>query len=295
MDRMADEVFAKCCMDENKVLTHESMKIITLLTLLLCSQIALADGDSYTESLDAWHEARIKKLTKPDGYLSLVGLHWVKDKAREFEGIGRAWLADGKVHLELIPGFELDGEAVHAVTLDPTKPEGSVILRKGSLSFYTVVRGPRVGLRVKDFQAPTRVEFQGVQRFAPDPKWRIEGKLQVDHRDVPIGSVIGVTSPETSPGLAVFEMEGQTFKARLIGEPEDKKFFLVFSDQTAGKSTYSACRFLSVERRGRDGLILDFNKSINPACAFTHFATCPLPPEENLFSVAIPAGEKTPK
>jgi len=40
--------------------------------------------------------------------------------------------------------------------------------------------------------------------------------------------------------------------------------------------------------------VLDFNRAYSPPCAFTDFATCPLPPAPNRLSVAIEAGELDP-
>ena len=39
-------------------------------------------------------------------------------------------------------------------------------------------------------------------------------------------------------------------------------------------------------------IVLDFNKAYNPPCAFTPFATCPLPPPQNRLAARIEAGEK---
>ena len=263
------------------------MKKILLLVMLL-SLSALA------EDYDQWHQTRLEKLTKPDGYLSLVGLEWLKPEPRQVDGVGKAWVDGSSVHLELEPGYSIDGQAVEKVVLDTDKPEGEELVQKGTLSFYAIRRGPWTGLRMKDSKAPTLLGFDGVERFDVDQAWVLEGRLVKDSAQVEIDSVVGVSTKEESPGWAEFQVNGKTQRALLIGKPDSERFFLVFSDATAGESTYSACRFLYVDRVGEDGLVLDFNKSINPACAFTHFATCPLPPPANLFSFAIPAGEKTP-
>jgi uncharacterized protein len=262
--------------------------------LLLPSLLILLSLSAMAQDYEQWHKDRIERLTKPDGYLSLVGLEWLKPEPRVVEGMGKAWVDGSKVHMELQPGFSLDGQPVKSVELDTEMPEAEQVVRSGTRSFYAIRRGPWIGLRVKDSQAPTLLDFAGVDRFQVNPDWKLEGKLVKDARQIDVASVVGVSTGEESPGLAEFEVDGETHRVRLIGSPESKQFFLVFTDATAGKTTYSACRFLYVDRVGEDGLVLDFNKSINPACAFTHFATCPLPPEENVLSFAIPAGEKTP-
>jgi hypothetical protein len=262
--------------------------------LLLPSILFLLTLGALAQNYDDWHKDRIDKLTKPDGYLSLVGLEWVQSEPKEIEGVGKAWLEGTTVHVELEPGYMLDGRALTTVALDTQKPEAEQVVRNGTRSFYAIRRGPWTGLRMKDSQAPTLVQFAGVDRFEVNPDWKLKGRLIKDAKELNVASVVGVSTGEDSPGMAEFEVDGETHRVQLIGKPDSERFFLVFSDATAGKTTYSACRFLYVDRVGDDGLVLDFNKSINPACAFTHYATCPLPPKENVFSFGIPAGEKSP-
>lgn len=274
------------------------MKIaVQILLVLLLSQAVLGESapPDYKQELDSWHQQRLDKLTKPNGYLSLVGLHWLSEDPQEFPGIGVAWYEESKVHILLADGHKFDGRSVDKVTLSLSKPEGEEYLTNETRRFYAIKRGPKIGLRVKDSQAGTRVGFKGIKRFEPSLEYRFVGKLEPESKELAVASVVGVSTTEESPGWAVFERGGENHRVRLIGKPGDKKFFLVFSDKTAGKSTYPACRFLSVERGEGDALILDFNKSINPACAFTEFATCPLPPEENVLPFPILAGEMSPK
>lgn len=273
------------------------MKSLLIVTLFAClTSLASAESVSsdYQKELDAYHQRRLTKLTHEDGYLSLVGLHWLSDKPKEIEEIGVAWIEDDKVQILLRDGHEFQGRPVDSVTLGLDGKEGDEYVTKGTRKFYAVKRGPWVGLRVKDSEAPTRTGFTDIERFPPNLEWRLTGRLEEAHESVAVASVVGVATEEESPGFAAFEKDGVKCRVRLIGAPEDKKFFLVFSDKSAGKSTYTACRFLTVERGEGDSLILDFNKSINPACAFTQYATCPLPPEENVLPFAVLAGEKKP-
>ena len=220
------------------------MKKAIFWTLLLVGMVSAAVAqDSYAE----WHKERIEKLTRPDGYLSLVGLSWLKESPVEVEGIGTAWVEGSMVHVDLEPGHTMDGEEVESVVLDTDRPEGEETVQRGSRSFYAIKRGDWTGLRVKDSEAPTLLGFQGVDRFDADPGWKLEGRLVPDVRKVDIDSVVGVATGEDSPGFAEFEVEGVKNRALLIGKPDSKQFFLVFTDETAGQSTYSACRFLYVD------------------------------------------------
>jgi uncharacterized protein (DUF1684 family) len=73
---------------------------------------------------------------------------------------------------------------------------------------------------------------------------------------------------------------------------EEDHLFIIFRDLTYRTTTYGAGRFLYAPMPKDGKVILDFNKAENPPCAFTAFATCPLPPRGNRLNVSIPAGEK---
>jgi uncharacterized protein (DUF1684 family) len=78
----------------------------------------------------------------------------------------------------------------------------------------------------------------------------------------------------------------------VLEEPGAKELFFIFRDQTSGKETYGAGRFLYSALPREGTVVLDFNKAYNPPCAFTPYATCPLPPKENRLAVRVEAGEK---
>ena len=267
---------------------------IVVLGILLVASVAIS-AETYEESVNAWHQSRIERLTRSDGWLTLVGLHWIGKQAQSWPDIGEARLEDELVLFKPAPGVMMDPPAAwfsQELSLDDKLPEGQPIFRKGTRSFYVVRRGPRIGFRVKDSRAETLQNFSGVERFPIDPEWKLYGTFEPVDSRLAVKSVVGVSTDEASPGFCHLEYQGKSYKLRLLGEPEDSSFFLVFSDATAGKSTYGACRFLSVKREAGNRLLLDFNKSVNPPCAFTHFATCPLPLPENVLPFEISAGEK---
>jgi uncharacterized protein (DUF1684 family) len=111
-------------------------------------------------------------------------------------------------------------------------------------------------------------------------------------KSIPIASIIGYTDQEPSPGYAEFTLAGQ--KLHLEPVLEDGELFFIFRDQTAGKETYGAGRFLHAALPKGGKVELDFNKAYNPPCAFTPYATCPLPPKQNLLPIRIEAGELAP-
>ena len=155
-------------------------------------------------------------------------------------------------------------------------------------------RGEELYLRVKDSASDRRKHFTGLDYFPLDPAWRIEAQwVSFDPvRQVNITNVLGQVSPAPVPGKAVFTREGRTFELLAIDEGADEPLFFVLSDQTSGAETYAASRFLYAERPKDGKIVLDFNRAENPPCAFTPFATCPLPPKENQLALRVTAGEK---
>jgi uncharacterized protein (DUF1684 family) len=169
------------------------------------------------------------------------------------------------------------------------------ILDLGDLQFFVIERGGRFGLRIRDRNHPARFDFPGIDRFPVDPAWRLTARLETFEppRTIKIPNVLGQLTPRESPGAAVFEVAGVTYRLDALAGPEGK-LYLIFADQTSGRESYGGGRFLYSEPVAEDGtVVLDFNKAYNPPCAFTDYATCPLPPRQNKLAVRIEAGEKT--
>jgi uncharacterized protein (DUF1684 family) len=147
---------------------------------------------------------------------------------------------------------------------------------------------------VKHADAPTRLQFAGLQYWPAKPAWKINGKF-VPHavaKTIEVANIIGGMDAMANPGVVEFQHEGKTFRIEALDEGEGV-LFLVFADRTNGHGSYGAGRFLDAPMPDADGnVMLDFNQSRNPPCAFTAFATCPLPPAENRLDLAITAGEK---
>jgi hypothetical protein len=152
-------------------------------------------------------------------------------------------------------------------------------------------RGEKTGVRLRDPYAATRRDFPGLKWFPVDESWRVKAKWTAysEPKTIAITNVLGMTDQEPSPGYAEFTLHGQ--KLRLEPVLEDNELFFIFKDQTSGKSTYGAGRFLYADLAKNGEVILDFNKAENPPCAFTAFATCPLPPRQNALATPIEAGE----
>ncbi len=261
-----------------------------------------------------WQNNRLASLTKDDGWLTLVGLFWLNEGENKFgsdpkngvvlpkdkaSGVaGSLWLERGHVRLAARPGVEItaDGKPVAALDLkDDNDDNGPTILKLGSLLINVIKRGDRIGVRVKDTGSRTRREFKGLEYFPVDPKWRIEARFEPYQpaKTVPITNVLGMTDDEISPGAFAFEVDGKTYRIDPILEKNETDLFVMIADETTGKETYGAGRYLYVTPPDATGkVVIDFNKTYSPPCAFTNFATCPLPPRQNHLPFRIEAGEK---
>lgn len=292
------------------------MIAITILAAAAMASVGLnhatVTGSEYQASIEKWHAARVERLRKPDGWLSLIGLHWL-EPGRNSLGSGEdndivlakgpehlgsiVWNEDGTVSIELAAdnGAEIEGsDARNANLLDDSHEEPTVVAFDGA-SFYLISRGDKKGLRVKDPNAPSRAGFAGIERFPVDPDWRFEAKWvpfePVHYLEVP--TIVGTMEKYPVPGKLVFEKDGKTFEILPVIEVSgDDELFVMFADRTSGKETYGAARFLYIDMPKDGKAVIDFNKAYNPPCAFTPFATCPLAPPENRLDIRVTAGEK---
>jgi len=268
--------------------------------------------NGYQQEIERWHAQRIARLTAPDGWLSLVGLEWLKPGTNRIGSAGGndIVLAKAPAHLGTITwaddnSLSITLDAANGVTIDGIAQDRAVLrddsradpttVAFGSVSFIAIDRSGRKGLRVRDSEAETRIHFKGIERFPVDPAWRIVADwIPLDPPfQLATGTVIGTIENYPAPGRAVFERDRQRFELYPVLEaPGDKQLFLIFADATSGKETYGAARFLYADMP-RDGkIVLDFNKAYNPPCAFTPYATCPLAPPENRLDVRVTAGER---
>lgn len=278
------------------------------------AQPASSTAIAFARAQQAWRDQRRDALLKPNGWTSLVGLHWL-DPGSHYVGSQTGngiRLALGPAHLGMVEikrtrvrfvpdktvALTLDGQPFTAATdlkTDADEDGPSVIGFDQGKGLATVIkRGDRFALRVKHADASTRTAFAGLDYWPADPQWKIVGKF-VPHepgKTIEIASIIGTTEPVANPGAIEFERDGRTYRIEALDEGEGS-LFLVFADRTNGHGSYGAGRFLDAPMPDAAGRIaIDFNQAYSPPCAFTAFATCPLPPPENRLDLAITAGEK---
>ncbi len=286
--------------------------LASVLIVVSCADSPPPIDPAYRAEIEAAWAEREARLTADDGWLTLTGLYWLESGANI---VGSS--PDARVRL---PDGETVAGSLHlgpdgVVTLLPA-PDGNLtvnnepavekalaaddtgapdLLRSGRVVFYLIARGDRIGVRVKDPESPTRRDFPGLERYPIDPGFRVTARLEAypEPREVAIPTVIGEPSMMLAPGLLRFEVGGETVALEpYISSPEDRELFIVFRDATSGDTTYGAGRFLDAALiAGSNEVILDFNLATNPPCAFTPFATCPLPTPENTLFIPIEAGE----
>ncbi|HEU4328365.1 MAG TPA: DUF1684 domain-containing protein [Roseiflexaceae bacterium] len=269
-----------------------------------------AETESYTAEILAWRARAEAGLRAEDGWLALVGLFWLQEGENTVGSapssavrlpesaaaeVGQLLLRDGRVTLRVRPGVTamLDGESVAERELRPDTDGPPDRVRIGDVALWVIVRGQRVGVRVSDPDSPTRRDFGGRHWFPVDPAYRIPAHFEPydPPKTLAITNILGDTSDVASPGAVVFELDGQEHRLDASSLSEHG-LFLVFRDRTSGGETYGAARFLSAAPPQDGRLTLDFNRAVHPPCAFTEFATCPLPPRQNHLPVRIAAGER---
>ena len=257
-------------------------------------------SNNHEQDVLKWRADRRVRLIKEDGWLSLVGLDWLAEGMNPAGKLPAAFeLKNGVVTMTPSPnsGLTIKGQPVSApvVLADDTATNGPTVVQRGTMRFNVIKRNDKYGLRIKDADSPARTHFLGLDYFPVNPKWRVEARFEPYNppKKVPITNVMGMVSDETAPGQLVFDVDGKTYRIEPILEQGETDLFIIFRDQTAGHETYGAARYLYAHPPGPDGkTVVDFNKSYNPPCAFTPYATCPLPPPQNRLPVRIEAGEK---
>jgi len=294
---------------------HRSIVFSSVVFLVTLLAAAATVDTHWKDGLLQWREQRAQHLSAPDGWLTLVGLEWLQPGANTFGSAAdnrirlNAAVADHLGVLELkgndvylsapASSLKVNGAPAHALKID-TDGEKPTVLQAGTLTLLIIHRGDRYAMRIKDTQAPTRIHFQGLHWYAPNPHYRIEAKWIpfTPPHDVPIPTIIGTTIKLPAPGLAEFTLDGKTIQLEpVIEEAGDKQLFFILRDTTSKTTTYGAARFLYADfpDNGLDKpghIVLDFNRLQNPPCAYTPYATCPLPPPQNKLTVALPVGEQ---
>lgn len=280
--------------------------------IIACNNNPRQNADKkYLQEINDWDSARTESLKSKTGWLNLAGLYWLKEGENKFgsaadndiifpEGkadkyIGSFYLSDSTVTVKINDGVEVytDGKPVTETTLLPDISGNQTELSHKNLNWFVIVRDEKKGIRLRDYDSETVKNFTGIERFPVDTTWRVPAKFVSfkSPKKIIVPNIIGQASEYDVNGEIVFSVDGKEYSLTPI--PSGENYFIIFADETSGVETYGAGRFLYADKEDEKGnLILDFNKAYNPPCAFSKYATCPLPPKENHLKLAVTAGEK---
>lgn len=293
-----------------------------LLRVGIAAGPALAQDAAWLKEINAFREDRTAGLQKSDGWLSLVGLEWLEPGDTSVGSAPDNKIKLSSAHPAHLGVFRLENNVVtllapkegfpegltvggapakeKVLRTDPDDDKNSPHLLVGTLNLYAIRRADRFALRIKDAKSPSLLNFHGLKWYTPDPAYRLTAKWTPysPKKTVSLLTLVGTTYPAPVPGAAEFVWQGKTYRVEPVLEaPDAKELFFILRDTTSATTTYSACRFLytpfpshGLDKPGE--LVLDFNKMRNPPCAYTPYATCPLPPPGNKMPIALPVGEQ---
>ncbi len=288
------------------------VRLINLAVVLsIVANVGAQTNSNYQKNIDEWDKNRVSNLKATNGWLNLAGLYWLSPGENSFgagaqnqiqfpkntiaETAGTFTLTGNTVTLKTTEqaAVKKNGVPVKELVVVNTDSSQSTVFTSGSLQWTIIKRGIKTGIRLRDLNSENITAFKGIERYKADTNWIIKAKLQTDNHpnQILIKNIIGQTSEQASPGKLSFKYNGNDYTLDALEEGDD--LFIIFADSTSGLSTYPSGRFLTVNKPGPDGIVLlDFNKAYNPPCAFTPYATCPLPPKQNFLPFAVTAGEK---
>jgi len=268
----------------------------------------------YEKSMQTWQSERFAELSAPYGWPSVVGLYWVRNSIAYFGGRnGNDFLIPGNA-----PSFgrimnydtahymiahrslrvQVNGETAGKVRMLTDKEKGGPTKASWkSYKWHLIERGDKTFLRMQDSLSPYRSKLLSIPYYSIDETWKVQASfIPADSTDlIEYNNVLDMTFKEPFSGYLEFELNGEKYKLKAMDNDEES-YFLIFSDETNGEDTYGGGRYIYPSKADDTGMTyIDFNKSINPPCVFTPYATCPLPPKENHIDIAIVAGEKMVK
>ena len=286
---------------------------IFLFTFVLCftGNISAQQLNSYELEIEQWKLDRIISLKKESGWLNLAGLFWLEQGSNSFgsgvknkivfpngsipEKAGNLNLINGVVTLINAKGvnIKVNDKIVKQRIIFSTDSVNTPIVSYGAYYWTIIKREDKIGIRLRNYNSKLVKNFNGTPRYATDSLWKLNAILKepIVPTNIPITNVLGQTIQMKLLGKLIFILNGEVISLDAV--EEENQLFIIFGDATNGNQTYGAGRFLYADKPDAYGrTIVDFNKAFNPPCAFTPFATCPLPPKQNVISIAITAGEK---
>ncbi len=291
------------------------MKNVSLLFLFLiflsaisCKPKLTPISESYIQEIEAWKTKRDSSLRAPSGYVNLAGLYWLKPGLNTFGAdhsntivlpenapafMGSFILQDSTVTFITYPAIVVTADSVPVKKVTIDTPDEGPVMQFENFQWIVIERAGNLGIRLRDLESPATKEPLNIPYYELTKDWMITAKYEAYEKPIlkPIENILGFTFDEAIKGELVFKLNGKTH--RLLPLMDEDGIFIMFADSTSGFETYGAGRYLVAELPDSNNeVLLDFNKAYNPPCAYTDFATCPLPPKENILTIGVIAGEK---
>jgi uncharacterized protein (DUF1684 family) len=284
------------------------LKLFIAPMLLLTATYALAADSSYVQSINSGRQQKEAALKSEHGILSFIGSYRLKEGDNRVGSngtneiplpadsasarVGKYVVSNGHVTFTATEAgaVTLNGNAVTTVEL--TTPNKLTVGRL-QLIYFPGDLGSTVF--ISDPRSPSRATFGGLDWYAVNPEWRIEGKFVAypSEKKIEYENALGGSNHATSPGFVVFTKNGHEYRLQVEGGT--RGLTTLFSDQTSGKTTYGGGRSLEIEKSNGDNVILDFNQAANKPCAVNPYTPCSLSPSQNRLALDITAGEKIPR
>lgn len=283
-----------------------------VLAVAFFSLISAQAQTDYAREVEKWRSEREANLKKETGWLTVAGLSWLKEGTNTVGAgdkfdvrltdnfkpgkFGEIEFKEGKATLKMEKGVEAqsDGKSISAaVDLVSDEKGKPTEIRTGSQTFYLIKREERYGIRLKDSNSEARRNFKGLHWFPIDESDKVTARFEpfAEAKEIAVPNVLGGSFKMKSPGMLKFSLKGKEYALQPVDEG-DGTLFIIFRDKSSESETYKSGRFLYADKPLNGEAVLDFNKAENPPCAFTPYATCPLPPPGNNLDVEIKAGEK---
>ncbi len=266
----------------------------------------------YINSVKEWKTKRLIRLKSDEGWLNLVGLHWIEKGINEFGShkenkiifpenapgfIGAIIKFKGNLSISINDSIEVfvNDSLISEYDIITDENNNPAVFTMGRYNWHIIKRSGKFAIRLRDLKSPLIEKTTEIPAYPIDPKWKIEAFF--DQFDTPIElqvtNVTGTTDPETCYGTLTFMIHDNQYTVYPLGDGINEKLFLMFGDETSASETYGGGRYLSIDKPDENGkTYIDFNKATNPPCVFTEFATCALPPLENILDLKVTAGEK---
>lgn len=289
--------------------------LIVFLSVLLfaCNSATpvITDEAAYLYEIETWQHQRVERLKSKNGWLSLAGLFWLEEGENSFGSdssnkivfpekapafCGNLELINGEVTLNAMEGagISIKDSLITSMELTNDQSKNTTYLQQGDLAWNIIKRGDQYGIRLRDHKHPRIDQLDHIPSYPIQTSYVVEATLEPfdSPKTMTVATPLAGFSEEYQcPGILNFRINGD--ELTLHPFTSGKGYFLVIADETTGMDTYGAGRFMYATPDSTGRIILDFNKAYNPPCAFSPYATCPMPPKENFLPAAIEAGEKS--